>query len=111
MNNQKSRGITILLALLLGGLGGHRFYLGQMTAGVLMLLFFWTLIPTLIAVVDIIRYLVMGEVEFQKRYSNAAAKNTVNTNLTISDLEKLAVLKEKGFITDEEFNQKKKQIL
>lgn len=76
-----------------------------------MLLFFWTLIPALIAIIDIIRYLVMGEVEFQKRYSNAAAQNTAYSILTISDLEKLAVLKEKGFITDEEFNQKKKQIL
>ena len=113
MNDQKSRGVTILLALFLGGLGGHRFYLGQMTAGVLMLLFFWTLIPAIIAIIDIIRYLVMGEDEFQKRYSGIMVQNqnTATPKLTISDLEKLAVLKEKGFITEEEFNQKKKQIL
>ena len=37
------------------------------------------------------------------------AKNTVNSDL--DDLEKLADLQKKGVITEEEFTQKKKQLL
>ncbi len=111
MHNQKSRGIAIILAIFLGGVGAHRFYLGQMTAGVLMLLFFWTLIPAIIAIIDIVRYLVMGEAKFQRRYSSQISNDNQGTSSSISDLEKLAALKEKGFLTEDEFNQKKKQIL
>lgn len=38
-------------------------------------------------------------------------KGDNNTSTGISDLEKLAELKDKGIITDEEFQQKKKQLL
>ena len=64
----KNRGIAIVLALFLGGIGIHRFYLGQIGRGILMVLFCWTLIPALIAIVDFIRYWAMGEDEFHKRF-------------------------------------------
>lgn len=41
-----------LLALLFGGLGLHKFYLGRTKQGVLFLLFSWTLIPSIIAFVE-----------------------------------------------------------
>lgn len=41
----------------------------------------------------------------------AHADQGQSSNSSISDLEKLAELKEKGIITEEEFNAKKKQIL
>ena len=66
----KNRGIAIVLALLLGGLGVHRFYLGRIGSGLLMLLFFWTYIPVIIAIIDGISYIVMGEERFQKKYSD-----------------------------------------
>lgn len=65
----KNRAIAIVLALFLGGFGIHRLYLGQTTTCIVMFLFSWTFIPAFIAVVDIVRFLVMGEAEFQKRYS------------------------------------------
>jgi TM2 domain-containing membrane protein YozV len=48
-NSKKDATIGVLLALFLGGLGIHKFYLGQSGAGVLYLLFCWTFIPALIA--------------------------------------------------------------
>ena len=46
----KDRTTAILLTLFLGGIGAHRFYLGQIGLGVLYLLFCWTLAPAIIAV-------------------------------------------------------------
>lgn len=65
----KNRGIAIVLALLLGGLGVHRFYVGRITSGFFMLLFFWTFIPALIALYDAIMFAVMGEDGFNKKYN------------------------------------------
>ena len=47
-NEAKSTGAAYLLWFFLGGLGGHRFYLGRVVSGILMLLLFvfgWILLP------------------------------------------------------------------
>ena len=44
----------VLLALFLGGLGIHKFYAGKTAAGVLYLLFCWTLIPGILAFIEAI---------------------------------------------------------
>lgn len=48
--------------------GIHKFYLGQKTQGILYLLFFWTLIPGLLGLIDAARYLLMDDDEFERRY-------------------------------------------
>ena len=65
----KNRGIAIVLALFLGGFGIHRFYIGQVAWGFMFLLFCWTFVPAFFALIDVIRYAVIGEAEFQRRYS------------------------------------------
>lgn len=50
----KSKGVFVVLALLLGGLGIHRFYLEDWFLGFLMLAFCWTGIPMIVALFDII---------------------------------------------------------
>lgn len=64
----KSRGLAIALALLLGGLGVHKFYLGRIGWGILYLLFFWTFIPSIAALIEAIIYIAMGEDSFHAKY-------------------------------------------
>ena len=64
----KSRGAAILLALLLGGLGAHKFYLGRMGWGILYLIFCWTFIPAVIALVEAIIYALSDEENFHAKY-------------------------------------------
>lgn len=52
-NSQKKDPSTaLLLALLLGGFGAHHFYLGNMTSGVIYLLFSWTGITYIIGWIE-----------------------------------------------------------
>lgn len=64
----KSRGTAIALALLLGGLGIHKFYLGQTLAGFLYLLFCWTYVPAVMALCEAINYMWIGREKFQEKY-------------------------------------------
>ncbi|MGN6107806.1 MAG: TM2 domain-containing protein [Kofleriaceae bacterium] len=57
-----------LFALLLGGLGIHRFYLGHTGMGVLYLLFCWTFIPAIAALIEGILYLTMTDEAFAQKY-------------------------------------------
>jgi TM2 domain-containing membrane protein YozV len=60
----KSRVTAGVLGLLLGGLGIHKFYLGNAGLGILYLLFFWTFIPAIIGFIEGIIYLVQSDEEF-----------------------------------------------
>lgn len=66
--------IAALLALFLGVFGIHRFYLGRNGSGVAMLLLTLTLFGLAItgiwAFVDFIRYLVMSDRDFARRYGS-----------------------------------------
>lgn len=64
----KNKIVAAILALLLGGLGIHKFYLGQNGKGVLYLLFCWTYIPAIIAFVEGIMILCSNDENFQIKY-------------------------------------------
>jgi len=65
---RKSRVIAIVLALLLGGIGAHKFYLGRIGMGILYLLFCWTFIPSIVAFIEGIIYVTMSDAEFARKY-------------------------------------------
>ncbi|UHO38416.1 TM2 domain-containing protein [Chryseobacterium capnotolerans] len=65
----KSKSTTALLAFFLGGLGIHRFYLGQNVMGILYLVFCWTFIPALIALFDFFVFIFMSESRFNYKYN------------------------------------------
>ena len=71
--NDRNKLVAALLAFLVGPLGIHRFYLGRIGTGILMLLLSVTVIGLLLtvpwALIDMIRYLVMSDREFAQRYA------------------------------------------
>ena len=68
--NGKSKLAAALFALLLGCLGIHKFYLGQIKWGILYLLFCWTFIPAIVGFIEGIILLVMSEQDFNDKYGN-----------------------------------------
>lgn len=65
----KSRGLAIVLAIILGSIGAHRFYLGQIKLGVLYLLLSWTGLSLIVSWIDAIMLILMNESEFQLKYN------------------------------------------
>lgn len=65
----KSKFTTAMLALFLGGLGIHRFYLSQNKLGLFYLLFCWTFIPAIIATIDFFVFIFMSENNFNLKYN------------------------------------------
>ncbi|MCP4810366.1 MAG: NINE protein [Proteobacteria bacterium] len=64
----KNKIVAALLALFLGGLGIHKFYLGQTVQGVIYLIFCWTGVPVLIGFVEAVLYLVSSDEAFAQKY-------------------------------------------
>ena len=116
---------TMLLCFFLGGLGIHRFFVGKRGTGILMLITFgglgiWWLI-------DLIMIAIGSFKDIEGRAITYQSTNTTNTTPGThvpekvvetppakdisAEIEKLADLKDKGIITDEEFQQKKQELL
>ena len=60
------RKIAIVLAIFLGWLGAHRFYLGQIGWGIVYLILFYLFTPlvVVISLIDAIRYMFMADEDF-----------------------------------------------
>lgn len=71
----KSRPIAILLALLLGSFGIHRFYVGPTSWGVAYLIFFWTGIPGLLAWLEAIYWLTRSDAEWAQKYGGPVSES------------------------------------
>lgn len=65
---KKNRIVAALLALFLGGLGIHKFYLGKVGMGIIYLIFCWTGIPCIISIIEAIIYLTMSDTKFAQKY-------------------------------------------
>ncbi|MDA3802427.1 MAG: TM2 domain-containing protein [Patescibacteria group bacterium] len=64
----KTRTIAVILAVFLGGMGAHKFYQNKIGKGFLYLLFSWTIIPSIIGVIEAIMYLTMSDEEYRLKY-------------------------------------------
>ncbi|TDD97100.1 TM2 domain-containing protein [Flavobacterium cellulosilyticum] len=60
---------TILAFPLLGGLGIHKFYLGQIGYGILYLMFSFLLIPAIISLFEFISYTSMSNDKFDIKFN------------------------------------------
>ena len=67
---RKSKKIATVLAFpFLGGLGVHKFYLGQIGQGIVYLLFCFLVIPSIIALFEFISYLSMSINKFDSKFN------------------------------------------
>jgi TM2 domain-containing membrane protein YozV len=64
------RKIAIVLAIFLGWLGVHRFYLNQILTGLLYLIISQIFLPlaVVLSLIDAVRYYSMSEVDFQQKF-------------------------------------------
>jgi TM2 domain-containing membrane protein YozV/RNA polymerase subunit RPABC4/transcription elongation factor Spt4 len=62
------RATAALLAILLGSFGAHKFYLGRTGWGVVYLLFFWTLVPAILGLIEGFIYLCQSDEDFARAY-------------------------------------------
>lgn len=64
----KSKTMAGILAIFLGGIGMHKFYLGKAFQGLIYLLLCWTGIPVFIGFFEGLSYLMMSEAKFAEKY-------------------------------------------
>ena len=64
----KSKVAAGILAILLGGIGVHKFYLGKIGMGILYLCFCWTGIPSVLGLIEGIMYLCSNDENFQLKH-------------------------------------------
>lgn len=58
-----------VLAILLGSIGVHKFYLGKIGMGILYILFCWTGIPGIIGLIEGIIYLTTSDQKWAQRFT------------------------------------------
>lgn len=96
--------------------------MGNLGKGILHIVFSFTMIPAIIGIIDGIKFLTMSDDEFNAKYNSANLlldfKNDLLKNSQVlsnksaaEELEKLANLMDRGLITFEEFEKRKKKIL
>ena len=74
----KKRAYAIIysaLSIMLGGIGIQKFYLGQTKRGIMHVLFFWTFIPTILCLIDLLKFTFMTEEEFDEKYNKIELNN------------------------------------
>ena len=64
----KSKVAAGILAIFLGGIGVHKFYMGKIGMGILYLLFCWTGIPACVGFIEGIIYLCSNDENFQLKH-------------------------------------------
>jgi TM2 domain-containing membrane protein YozV len=115
----KDKTVAALLALFVGWVGVHKFYLGEAGAGIWYIIFCWTGIPALIGFFECIGLLVMSENDFNARYNRglvgtnppAIAYSRESTRDKAGALSELKKLYEAEIITAEEYEEKRRKIL
>ena len=79
----KPRVIAILLALFLGGIGIHRFYMNRPGSGIIYVLFCWTFIPAIVALVEALLLLLTTDDRVREQVSSRHDEDVVRVTKTL----------------------------
>tara|TARA_R100000541_G_scaffold37639_1_gene45513 strand:- start:817 stop:1083 length:267 start_codon:yes stop_codon:yes gene_type:complete len=66
----KNRKIVSVLAILGGGVGAHRFYLGETGKGIFSILICWTFIPSILGALTGVKWLLSSDEAFDRAYNS-----------------------------------------
>lgn len=108
---------VILLCFFLGGLGVHRFYSGKIGTGILMILTLgglgiWVIVDFIMLCIGSFRDIDGKIIRYQRAVYIAPDSHANTPELSkASELEQFYELKNKGVISEEEFNKKKEELL
>lgn len=72
-----SKAALLLLTFFLGGIGAHKFYLGKYWQGALYLVFCWTYIPALAALVEFVIYAFTSSERLDEKYPGTKGSTVV----------------------------------
>ena len=72
---KKSKFLAIVLSILGGTFGLHKFYLRKYAAGGIYLLFFWTTIPLFLGIIDGILLFFTSKTKFEANYNTSSLHN------------------------------------
>ncbi len=125
--------ITLVLCIFLGGWGVHRFYVGKVGTGLLMIFTFgglliWWLIDLIMIATESFTDHEGRKIPYTGASQSTTSQSTTTTNTqndlqdalpldqkfdkkVAAELRELASLKEEGILNDEEFEKKKKELL
>ena len=103
---------TLILCFFVGMLGIHRFYAGKVGTGIAMIvtlggLGIWVLVDFIMICIGSFRDIDGRIIKYQRA---VIAPSSSETGIA-EELEKFAELKDKGIISEEEFNKKKEELL
>ncbi len=108
MKNKVTAGI---LGIFLGSFGVHKFYLGKTGMGVLYLVFCWTGIPGIVGLIEGILYLTKSQEAFDAEFNGGRNSDAGVGSANAETLERLAALRQRGDISEEEYSEKKSDLL
>ena len=81
--NIKSQSVAAVLAAFVGGIGIHRFYLRSPITGIFYILFCWTGIPGLIALVETFIYAFMSQESWARKYNSGVMSEPVHIAIRV----------------------------
>ena len=107
---------TVLLCFFLGFLGVHRFYVGKIGTGILMIftlggLGIWILIDFIVLLTGNFKDKKGKIISYQRNSLSIVTRDLLKKRGAAEEIEKFSKLKEKGIITTEEFDKKKEELL
>nr|WP_314862685.1 NINE protein [uncultured Undibacterium sp.] len=78
----KDKFTAVVLSFLLGGLGVHRFYLGQWW-GIFYIIFWGTLIPSMISVIEALVFLLTPQEKWNRKYGQVARSGSATVVIMV----------------------------